>query len=206
MGAALEGFCTANGMTVNLGKPEVVVFNSRWADGGGGRGRGEGTTAAREGEGEGPAAGEGGAIPPFIFNGAPLTRSTSYVYLGLPCTDGEPAKSMLSRAVHKARGAMYGALARCRALDLANVDAVAHLFTSLVQPVLCYGCEVWGPDWIASQISRGSLGSGVAEVKVHLPFLKQVLGVGSSTTAVAMMRELSREPFMCIWLRMSVQL
>ena len=176
---ALHEFCTANCMMVNESKSAVVVFNSKHH--------------------------RGGDVV-FMYDGRTLPTKASYVYLGMTFTDGEPIKKQLSLMVTKARKVMYALFGRCYKLLLHNLDAQGHAFDTLVQPILCYGCEIWGPDWITSHCDEGVFCSGEAELKIHRPFMRQSLGVNSSTQAAVMMQELNREPFMMFWVRMAAQL
>ena len=177
--AALDEFCKANSMFVNAKKSEVVVFNSKHHRG-------------RYGE--------------FVCGEATLERKQCYTYLGLCFADGVPCKKQLARAVERATASMRAMFGQCYKLGLHNCNVQGHLFDSLVKPVLCYGCETWGPDWVSPVCSRGDFASGVAEKDVHRVFMRQSLGVAESTTTAIMMQELNRSPFMCFWLRMAAQL
>lgn len=176
---ALERFCAANSMFVNLRKSEVVVFN---------RGR---------------SAVPGGLV--FPINGAPLPVNSSFAYLGVRF-DGEPCKLVLKGAVAKAKRAMYALLGKCRKHGWCNVNLLCHLFDSVVKPVLCYGCEVWGVDWVSSMCRQGKFASGLAEDEVHMPFILQLLGVCRSTSHAAIYTELNRQPIPMFWLRMATKL
>ena len=44
-----------------------------------------------------------------------------------------------------------------------------ELFDKLIEPILSYGCEVWG------------INEAVILIKIHLQFCKQVLGLRSQT-------------------------
>ena len=177
---ALEVFCTANSLFVNTTKSEVVIYGKRWI-------------------GETPQ-GE------FPFNGAPLPIKPSYVYLGLRFEDEQLCRTALPAAVDKARKAMYALLGKSRAQDLHNVDLLCHLYDALVQPVLCYGCEVWAVDWVAAMCTSGNFCSGAGEEKVHKPFLRHILDVCKSTSIAAMYKDLNRTPTPMFWLRMGAKL
>ena len=177
---ALGEFCTANCMKVNETKSHVVIYNSVFES--------------------------GGAPTHFMYMGRQLQVKPSYVYLGLRFADGEVGKHVLTQAVAKARKVMHAMFARCYKWDLHNLNAQGHLFDTLVKSVLCYGCEVWGPDWVAPMCVKGNFSTGEAEQKVHFPFMRQSLGVRKSTSTTVMMQELHREPLAFHWLRMAVQL
>ena len=175
---ALSEFCTANCMRVNETKTHVVVFNSAFATG----------------------------APTFMYQGRQLHIKPSYVYLGLKFVDGEACKHTLASAVAKARKVMHAMFARCYRWGLHNLNAQGHLFDTLVKPVLSFGCEVWGPDWVAPMCTKGSFCTGLAETQVHFPFMRQSMGVRKSTSTAVMMEELHRDPLAFHWLRMAVQL
>jgi hypothetical protein len=200
---ALHLFCGANDMTVNMGKSKVVVFHPEHAAGG--------------------AGGRAGGEPTFTLGGSPVSIRTSYTYLGLDFggdnrpgalgargrggRDGWAAAALADRVV-RGRKVMFALLGQCCKTGVRNVNLQLHLFDSLVRSVLCFGCEVWGPDAAAAGCASGDFtgAGGRAEVEVHLPFLRRCLGVSRSTTVCAMLRELNREPLAMFWMRMAAQL
>ena len=175
---ALGEFCTANCMRVNETKSHVVVFNSRFSVG----------------------------TPTFSYEGRQLHIKPFYVYLGMKFVDGEACKHTLTSALAKARKVMHAVFARCYKWGLHNLNAQGHLFDTLVKPVLSFGCEVWGPDWVAPMCTKGNFCKGLAETQVHFPFMRQSMGVRKSTSTAVMMEELHRDPLAFHWLRMAVQL
>jgi hypothetical protein len=168
-------------MAVNLGKTKVVVFNR---------------TFHSEERGE----------LVFPFKGAPVEVVNSYVYLGLVFEDGQHLRHALLGAVAKAKRVLHAMFGQCYKLGLHNAGIQGHLFDSLVKPVLCYGCEVWGPDWAAQLCGKGDFLTGVAEKEVQSPFMRQSLGVCKATPIGPMMEELNREPLSCHWMKMAAKL
>ena len=170
---ALHEFCLANSMFVNQKKSEVVVF-------------GAGPTSA----------------PGFSCGGKPLEVKPSYKYLGLTLSaQGAPA-SMLSMATTKAAAVLRALLGRCYRLKIHNPNLQGHLFDALVRPLLCYGCEIWGPDAAADPCKPGkSLAGSTADKDVHLVFARQSLGVGARTPVHPLLAELGRQPMAAAWLR-----
>jgi hypothetical protein len=177
--AALAEFCTANSMFVNAKKSEVVVYNSKY---------------------------HRGPYGAFVCGEAVLERKQCYTYLGLCFADGVPCKRQLDRGVDRARTAMHTMFGQCYKLGLRNCNVQGHLFDALVKPVLCYGCEVWGPDWVSAACRTGDFGSGIAEKEVQRVFVRQSIGCADNTKSAILMRELNRLPFMCFWVRMAAQL
>lgn len=115
-------------------------------------------------------------------------------------------KEQITLAVAKAKKTMYAVFSRCYNMGLHTLDIQGHLFNSLVKLVLCFGCDVWGVDWISAHCDKGDFCSGLAEAEIHRPFMRQSLGVNSTTTTAVMMQELRREPLMLFWLRMAAQM
>jgi hypothetical protein len=174
----LSVFCSANSMFVNMEKSEVVVY-------GGGQQR---PTAV------------------FTYNGASLPIKSGYVYLGMKFEDGQPTRAAITAAVTRARKAVHAVQSRCHALKIRNVHMMCHLFDALVVPVLNYGCEVWGVDWVSKMCKDGDFATGEVEEAIHRRFLRQCLGVCKSTTTAVMYQELGRRPISMSWLRMAAQL
>ena len=76
---------------------------------------------------------------------------------------------------------MFALLTKCRSLSL-PIDIQLYLFDALVAPILLYGSEVWG-------FQRAD-----CVEKLHLKFLKYILGVKSSTCTSVVYGELGRYP------------
>jgi hypothetical protein len=93
---------------------------------------------------------------------------------------------------------MHAMLRRCFDLKMHNVGMQGRLFDALVVPVLNYGCEVWGPDYL-SKLSTMQ-GGDEAEL-MHMAFIRQMLGVRKSTSKAAMMHETGRRPLCAAWLK-----
>ena len=73
------------------------------------------------------------------------------------------------------------------------------LFSSIVTPILLYGCEVWGPHLLGRINSFNMFKKNIFQInsaieKLHLKFCKRVLGVHSKSTNMAIYAELGRTP------------
>ena len=79
---------------------------------------------------------------------------------------------------------MFCLLSKCRRLKL-PIDLQLKLFDSVVQPILTYGSEVWGP-----------YGINVVE-KLQLRFLKLILGLKRCTPTVMVRGETGCFPISC---------
>ena len=76
---------------------------------------------------------------------------------------------------------MFSLLRRSRQLDL-PLDIQLELFDTLIIPILTYGCKVWGFESL-----------NIIE-KLHLKYLKYILGVKMSTPTCMVLGETSRFP------------
>jgi hypothetical protein len=171
--AALEKFCGASGMTVNVGKSEVVIFNSQYAP--------------------------KNAQCRWHFGSDTLTRKHEFVYLGVKLSDGPIERQMLNamrRNLAKGRGAMGAMMQRCKALRIHNPHIMFRLFDALVMPILSYGCEIWGPDVLAHY--KWDLMKGEVEL-MHRSFMRMIVGTCKATPVASLMRQLDRQPIMLHW-------
>ena len=77
-------------------------------------------------------------------------------------------------------------LRRCSELGIDNVGIKCRLFDALVRPVLCYGCEVWGPSILAHGVTVAKSGFREKLESLHRDFLRQCLGVRKSVPDLAL--------------------
>ena len=163
----LHAFCDRQGLTVNLKKTQVVVFNdcSHLA-----------TYMASE---------------QFTYMGTQLDKVEQYSYLGIIFHRKADFKAAVEVLAVAARKAMFGMMRRCAMMGITNSQLKCQLFDTLVLPVLTYGCEVWGTQYMHS-------GCEVLE-KVHKLFLRKLLGVRNSTANFMMYSEVGRLPLQFVW-------
>ena len=79
----------------------------------------------------------------------------------------------------KATRAMFNVLAKCKEHNL-SIDCQLDLFDKIIQPILLYGCEVWG------------FTKNTFTEKLHLKFCKCILNLSSKTTNGMVYGELGR--------------
>ena len=164
----LEGYAAFWGLTVNVAKTEVVVFE---------RQRRAAPMAARL-----PTA----ASMPFTNGGAAIDTVDEFRYLGVEFH----ASSAFSHAVaaRAAAGALpqqqrvHATHCRCTELSLLGAGLQLHMFNAMVLPVLSCGAEIWSPQLIAA-------GTHCAAKRVQLSFLNQLLGVRQSMPALVLLAE-----------------
>ena len=110
----LAEFCASRGLTVNVNKTKILVFEHR-----------KSTT------------------PAFLYGDMDIEQVDEFKYLGMLMhgTKGlSPAIDLLCKA---ARRAMFGLQRRCQQLSIHDPVLKCKLFDTLVRPILCYCCEIW---------------------------------------------------------------
>lgn len=70
------------------------------------------------------------------------------------------------------------------------------LFDVFVRPVMSYGVEVWGPQLVVAALTGKAPD---ACEKVHLGFLRQLLGVRDTCCALTVLAETGRLPIAVVW-------
>ena len=155
----ISEFCNLTGMKVNLGKTQVVVFRN------------------------------GGPLRSYenwTYNQQPLKVVSVYKYMGLLFSHtlswgkahlkltAQAKKSILAIKTHQKK---FGKFSHAEYFKL---------FDSMVKPILLYGGEIWGVDYIE------------AVERVQIQFCKDFLGVRSSTNDCMVLGECGRLP-LCIY-------
>lgn len=174
----LQDYCDAKKLTVNAAKTQVMILRP----GGGSSGR--------------LAAGEA-----FTYAGRPLTVVSSTKYLGLTFSQLSKARGFASCAdvlAKAGRQAMFAMRRRAWELGASSVQQQCWLFDVFVQPVLCYGCEVWGVDLL--------LGTDCSSVeRVHRWFCRRIQGLPTQVSSAVALAELGRQPLRLFWVRQLVR-
>ncbi len=117
---SLHRYCSEWKLNVNCGKTKIVIFS-----------RGQVHTSNFN----------------FYLGGEKIEVVNDYVYLGILFNyNGRFRKGEL-KLVGKATRALYSLIGTSRRLDL-PVDIQLELFSTMVVPVLTYGCEIWGDNII----------------------------------------------------------
>ena len=169
----LQEYCTDWGLSVNLSKTAVMIFNRA--------GR-----LLKESHN-------------FLFGSSPIPTAREYTYLGITFSLTGSMKLAQTKLRQRALRS-YFSLKSMIDLNHLKKTAVFSLFDSLVVPVLSYGCQVWLPmtNFMKAK-SNGSFPTGreIAEdplEKVHLTFLKWSLNVNKYTSNNAVWGDTRRYP------------
>ena len=151
----LNDYCNCNKLKVNISKTKIMVFARS-------------KTRLNN-------------IPTFKFGNIDLEQVDDYIYLGI-CFNWNGSFVKAKKLLHdKASKAMYSLIQKGRRLNLPT-DIMLKLFESCVEPILLYGCEVWGYENV-----------DILE-KVHTKFCKFIFGVSKYSHNMPVYGELGRYP------------
>jgi hypothetical protein len=125
---------------------------------------------------------------PFFIEGEELENVKEYKYLGITINKKNCTFTPAIKALRiKATRALYAIKAKVN-INRLPIKMALKLFDSLVKPILLYASETWEPflnndydKWDHNEIE-----------KVHLQFLKQIIGVNRSTTNILVRGETNR--------------
>ena len=169
---ALHGFCQEEGLRVNASKSEVVVF---------------GASAWR------PPPTQ----PPFTCGGDPLPVKPEFKYLGITLHSTRGMRAATERLRAAGLRAIWGMHSRCTAYGITDFATRTRMYRALAEPVLTYGSEVWGPDFLSS-----------LEAALHAPlqvvqndYVRHLGGVRRSVPAQVLCSESCLPPLARSWLR-----
>ena len=181
----LQQYCSQWGLTVNTVKTKVMLLC--------------GARTERLALEAAEAAG-------LSFGGAQLEAVASYKYLGIVFHSSTCLAGVAGTArAQLARAAMHSCRARCAELGIEAADVQLRLFSTMVDSVLSYGAEVWGVQLAAKAAARGGSAGSAAE-RLHLGFLRQLLGVRQSTPNAVVLAETGEQPLWQRWLRRAAKL
>jgi hypothetical protein len=138
----------------------------------------------------------------FTFRGEVVPLSSSYAYLGLVVHATQGLVGALDALAATGNRAMQTLQSRCRQQRLTQFDLKCRLFDALVEPILSYGSQVWGPDIFGCANFRAKPCDNSAD-KVHLAFLRHMAGCGKSTSIDVMLRDMNRLPLSYRWVLLS---
>ena len=169
----LYSYCLEWGLSVNISKTAVMVFNRS--------GR-----LLKESKN-------------FNYGDRQLTSVREYTYLGITFTLSGSLKTAQARLRQKGLRS-YFSLKSMIDLRYLRKSMVFKLFDALIVPVLSYGSQIWLPfTEFMKHFAAGSFPS-MSQIakdpieKVHLSFLKWTLQVGKSTSNTAVWGDTGRYP------------
>jgi hypothetical protein len=137
-----------------------------------------------------------------VFNGQPVPVVEEYTDLGILHHTTKGVKPAIQALALSGTRAMHSLLSKCAQHHITQPAFKLRLFDILVEPVLSYGCQIWGPEACSKQIDTPL---DNAADKVHLEYLRHLAGVGKSTPSHMLLREYDRYPIMWHWLTLAVR-
>ena len=126
----------------------------------------------------------------FVYGGQALQIVDQYTYLGVVLHRSGCFKAATEKLAAAGNRALFAMQYRCSELGLNDTHLCCSLFSSLVQPVLSYSCEVWC-------LERCSLLSQINIVHNH--FMKRTLHVHKSVPDGVVLCALGRVPLQLYW-------
>ena len=175
----LANYCNLWGLTINIKKTKIMIFNH-----------------------------QGRLLSPIsdiILNGIPVEITRTYCYLGIvfiPSGKFKVATNELRKKALRSFFKLKSAISR----EHLSVAALFKLFDALVLPILSYGCQTLLPEsHFVKQITKPSAPnnwqqsclssiSKDAFEKVHLTYIKWVLGVHKKASNIGCWGETGRIP------------
>lgn len=169
---SLEQFCTEWGLTVNISKTAVMVFN--------------------------PASRVLNESQTFTYDGVRIPSAKTYCYLGVVFSLNGSFKVNANYLRQKAIRSIMGLK---RAVDFSSLppDVLMKLFDLLITPIAAYCHQVWLPLTTWTRLNRATtpdlktLSADPLE-RLHLTFMKIALGVGKRTSNCMVWGDAGRLP------------
>ena len=167
----LASYCAKWGLTVNTKKTKVCIY----------------------------AAAAPRNAPEFEFEVENVERVPTFRYLGVQLHATHAfcsAASARAMAGQQAAGLLRRRMGEC---GLGDCPPLAmELFDTYVRPVMSYGAEVWAPQLVLQALRGGSKGADACE-RVHLQFLRSLLGVRDTSPTLLVLSETGRLPLAVQW-------
>jgi hypothetical protein len=174
----MENFCDEKGLKVNVDKTEVVHFHyPRMAT----------------------------QVTTLNYKGVPIKLSDEFVYLGVLMRGKQPAwLPSAEYAAAKANKAIWAAWNRIQALQISNIKMQLTIVKTLVMPIACYGCQVWGVDYLRTDSEHHILNTPTQ--KVLLFILRLMSGCFSKVSRWNLLREFGIVPIQVHFLKCVIRL
>jgi hypothetical protein len=137
----------------------------------------------------GPAGGQHA----LTYRGHPVAIKQHYTYLGVWLHETEPMLACTSVLSDSGRRAMAALSSRLRQHHISQFEMRCRMFDVLVEPVLSYGSQIWGPNMISKWLFRRDGGPACTADTLHHEFLCATAGVAARGKSRSMvLREFHR--------------
>lgn len=178
----IQLFCKMFGMKINASKTFAVVFHQKGA---------KGLNFKR-------------LIKKCVWkiDGQPVEIKHEAKFLGLLFHDTKGCMAAPSTLAAKGSKALYSMLALMKSHHINQSAFLCRMFDQLVNPILSYGCQVWGPDVCINALAMKDVLNRIRVVQegVHIDFLRRIGGLPSSSPLWILFKEFDRIPLHFQWL------
>ena len=110
-------------------------------------------------------------LPPLCYRGQVVAMASCYKYLGLQFHETLGLRVAADALAASGRKALHALLPRLRQHHFSQFDLRCRMFDVLVEPVLSYGSQIWGPDMFAEYLFRGTGSTWCHTDQTHFMFL-----------------------------------
>ena len=117
----------------------------------------------------------------FVYSHQQIQIVEQYTYPGVVLHKNGSYKGAISKLISAGKRAMFAMQYRCSDLGIDDIKLRCSLFSSLVQPVLSYGCEIWGLERSNSWRPMSA---------IHHMFMRRTLHVRKSISSEVILCEL----------------
>lgn len=102
----------------------------------------------------------------------------------------------------KGRKALHLMMSRMKRHFINQSSFLCRMFDQLVEPVLSYGCQIWGPDMFHNKLDSSHIISRSKNPLegVHIDFMRYLGGLPRSSPLWILYNEFQREPLQFHWL------
>ena len=129
--------------------------------------------------------------------------ASCYTYLGLQFHETLGLRVAADALAASGRKALHALLPRLRQHQFSQFDLRCRMFDVLVEPVLSYGSQIWGPDMFADYLFRGTGSSWCHADQTHFMFLGITSGAPKTGCRETLLREFHRVPLPYRWALLS---
>ena len=169
--SVLEDYAKRWGLTINVAKTKAMVFSSNKS------------ISRREQLMLDCAGGQ-----------VQVEDAFKYLGVGFHCASSFGKYAAPARKVNGLK-AMHNTVRRMNILKLSAPRVQCRLFDVMVETVLSYGAEVWAPEFLCKDPCANP------SEKVHLAFLRRLLGVRKGTANRVVLAECGRWPLALRWIK-----
>ena len=169
----LHLFCKLFGMKVNIPKTVIVVF--------------------RKQQQKIPSS----AV--WFFDGQQLKVVPDFKYLGIVYHSTKGIRAAVEHLSASGTRAMHSLLMNCSDKGIKQPAFKLRLFKVLVEPILSYGCQIWGPDLCIKHWGYDRALHNTLE-RVQLNFLRIISGLPKTADSWVVLKEHGTHPLQHHWI------